>query len=347
MGLKDPHLKTNASKRKNTSENITIDAKHNEMLKHFQNLQRSIPEKKKELKQLKEKFDEVSKLENSDFDMEIILFKDNIEEKIKILEKEIQEIVDKKEEKAYYLNVGSLLTNYYDTIEHSKKKNLQDGGDFMMTDNSHNELDEEEDDEDEEPEFDEDDFSDDESDEEEEEVKPTTSKKKKDTKPSTTQPQKSVLDFFNASNDEEKEEESVTPKEEEVKSTPTNNPSKEMTFSSMKISDFVKQESKFKKKDLLEVYLQKVDPNYIPTIKFDMKQFTCKACNYEMTLYATDGIQICEKCGIQENILIESDKPSFKDCNGESVNSSFSYKRLNHYSELIFYWCFIGIFLYF
>ena len=72
-----------------------------------------------------------------------------------------------------------------------------------------------------------------------------------------------------------------------------------------------------------------------------MKQFTCKACNYEMTLYATDGIQICEKCGIQENILIESDKPSFKDCNGESVNSSFSYKRLNHYSELIllvFYW---------
>ncbi len=335
MGLKDPHLKTNASKRKNTSENITIDAKHNEMLKHFQNLQRSIPEKKKELKQLKEKFDEVSKLENSDFDMEIILFKDNIEEKIKILEKEIQDIVDKKEEKAYYLNVGSLLTNYYDTIEHSKNKNHIDSqtSDFMMTDNSHNEV-EEDDEDDEEPEFDddEDDFSDDESDEEEE-VKPT-SKKKKDPPPSQKQT-KSVLDFFNSNNDEEEKEECSTPKEEEVKTPTTNNPSKEMTFSSMKISDFVKQESKFKKKDLLEVYLQKVDPTYIPTIKFDMKQFTCKACNYEMTLYATDGIQICEKCGIQENILIESDKPSFKDCNGESVNSSFSYKRLNHYSELI------------
>lgn len=336
MGLKDPHLKTNASKRKNTSENITIDAKHNEMLKYFQNLQRSIPEKKKELKQLKEKFEEVSKLENSDFDMEIILYRDNIEEKIKIFEKEIQFIVEKKEEKAYYLNVGCLLTNYYDTIEHSKNKNHIDSqtSDFMMTDNSHNELEEEEEEDEDEPEldFDEDDFSDDDSDEEEEVVK-QISKKKKDTTPKT----KSVLDFFNASNDEE----CVIPKEEELKTTTTNNPSKEMTFSSMKISDFVKQESKFKKKDLLEVYLQKVDPTYIPTIKFDMKQFTCKACNYEMTLYATDGIQICEKCGIQENILIESDKPSFKDCNGESVNSSFSYKRLNHFSELTF----IGILL--
>ncbi len=39
MGLKDPHLKKNIQKNKHQSENITIDAKHNEMVKYFQNLQ--------------------------------------------------------------------------------------------------------------------------------------------------------------------------------------------------------------------------------------------------------------------------------------------------------------------
>ena len=50
-----------------------------------------------------------------------------------------------------------------------------------------------------------------------------------------------------------------------------------------------------------------------------------------MTLYPSDGIQICENCGNQQNILIESDKPSFKDPPLEVCY--FSYKRINHYNE--------------
>jgi hypothetical protein len=50
-----------------------------------------------------------------------------------------------------------------------------------------------------------------------------------------------------------------------------------------------------------------------------------------MTLYPSDGIQICESCGLQQNILIESDKPSFKDPPMEVCY--FSYKRINHYNE--------------
>jgi hypothetical protein len=101
----------------------------------------------------------------------------------------------------------------------------------------------------------------------------------------------------------------------------------------MKISDFVSQESNFKKKNILEDYLLKVDPNYIPSVRFDTQLFQCKNCNYEMTLYPTEGIQICDRCGRTENVLIESDKPSFKDCNGDTTNNSFTYKRANHMSE--------------
>jgi len=50
-------------------------------------------------------------------------------------------------------------------------------------------------------------------------------------------------------------------------------------------------------------------------------------------LYPSDGLQICQKCGLQQNILIESDKPSFKDPPLEICY--FSYKRINHFNELL------------
>jgi predicted amidophosphoribosyltransferase len=79
--------------------------------------------------------------------------------------------------------------------------------------------------------------------------------------------------------------------------------------------------------------LQKIDPKYVSRIKIDTNICKCSNCNIEMTLYPSDGIQICENCGNQENILIESDKPSFKDPPLEVCY--FSYKRINHYNEYI------------
>jgi predicted amidophosphoribosyltransferase len=96
----------------------------------------------------------------------------------------------------------------------------------------------------------------------------------------------------------------------------------------------VKEESTFKKKNVLDEYLQKIDPNYVSKIKVDVNICKCSVCNTEMTLYPSDGIQICENCGNQENILIESDKPSFKDPPMEVCY--FSYKRINHYNELLY-----------
>ena len=64
---------------------------------------------------------------------------------------------------------------------------------------------------------------------------------------------------------------------------------------------------------------------------YDTKIFKCSQCNHEMTLYPSDGLQICSKCGNQEYVLIESDKPSFKDPPLEVCY--FSYKRINHFNE--------------
>ena len=89
-------------------------------------------------------------------------------------------------------------------------------------------------------------------------------------------------------------------------------------------------------KDIIyDKYMQLIDKNYINNDKtylydaFDM----CNTCNVEMLLNNNTGQLICPKCGIIENIIIDSDKPSFKEPPKEMT--SFCYKRINHLNEFL------------
>lgn len=59
----------------------------------------------------------------------------------------------------------------------------------------------------------------------------------------------------------------------------------------------------------------------------------CNKCKIEKTIHANDGYLICTSCGDSEPILLESDKPSYKDSNIES--KACAYKRANHLSEIL------------
>ena len=50
---------------------------------------------------------------------------------------------------------------------------------------------------------------------------------------------------------------------------------KDMGYTSMKISDFVKQESKFKKKNILDEYLSKIDSKHNHRLIFDKNLYKC------------------------------------------------------------------------
>jgi hypothetical protein len=52
-----------------------------------------------------------------------------------------------------------------------------------------------------------------------------------------------------------------------------------------------------------------------------------------MLLNQNTGMLICPKCGIVEKIIINSDKPSYKDPPKEQT--SFCYKRINHLNEFL------------
>ena len=57
----------------------------------------------------------------------------------------------------------------------------------------------------------------------------------------------------------------------------------------------------------------------------------CKKCNTEKKLFLADAKLICENCGEETSILIDSDKPSYKDPPREVCY--FAYKRINHFNE--------------
>ena len=59
----------------------------------------------------------------------------------------------------------------------------------------------------------------------------------------------------------------------------------------------------------------------------------CEDCGAEMTMCLNEAILTCSVCGFQEKILVDSDKPSYKDPPRE--NSYYAYKQINHFNELL------------
>ena len=57
----------------------------------------------------------------------------------------------------------------------------------------------------------------------------------------------------------------------------------------------------------------------------------CPLCSDTLTLKNVDSLLLCVKCGYTQNIIINSEKASYKDPPRES--SYFAYKRINHFNE--------------
>lgn len=83
---------------------------------------------------------------------------------------------------------------------------------------------------------------------------------------------------------------------------------------------------------LLEQYLQKIDPEHArSTTTSDDLYGECEECGAEMVFSLNEALFTCPKCGYQEFVLVDSDKPSYKDPPREV--SYYAYKRINHFNE--------------
>jgi predicted RNA-binding Zn-ribbon protein involved in translation (DUF1610 family) len=100
-----------------------------------------------------------------------------------------------------------------------------------------------------------------------------------------------------------------------------------------------KSKSKKKKQalgrnELLEQYLLRINPEYVKKVnEVDDVSNECMACGADMAFSQTEAMLYCPECGNSEFILIDSDRPSYKDPPRES--NYYAYKRINHFNELL------------
>ena len=86
------------------------------------------------------------------------------------------------------------------------------------------------------------------------------------------------------------------------------------------------------RENILDKYLSIVEDNHITKRDHDNDDYEhCKDCHIEKVLNQSEAILYCPSCGSSERIVIDSDKPSYKDPPREV--SYFAYKRINHFNE--------------
>jgi hypothetical protein len=91
-------------------------------------------------------------------------------------------------------------------------------------------------------------------------------------------------------------------------------------------------ERKVQPNDLLNKYLLSEDPEAAKGVEGSEDEWThCEACGSEMIVCMNEATVTCSKCGNKEFILIDSDKPSYKDPPREM--SYYAYKKINHFNE--------------
>ena len=82
--------------------------------------------------------------------------------------------------------------------------------------------------------------------------------------------------------------------------------------------------------DIINEYMSSVDESYNSGIT-NYQLDKCKLCKQTMVYSLIDSALVCNHCGYTEEIIINSERVSYKDPPREA--SYFAYKRMNHFNE--------------
>lgn len=339
---------------------VTVDAKHNEMLKHFEEQRKKLPEKCGELEKSESEYDDLKKISNKDLNNEQLSRKFFLEDKISSLKEEIDNIENNRDELKYFMDTGHLLYDYYENIQNiSKSKNsissthsspnnlssLQQNSSQTSTIMSSNSI-----------------------------AIPnakqhtTQHSGKCETKISINSPEKEVNHIYETKKGKKKDIKNIMQFLSTGSSPPTNSSTENASsISSAKNynDDKNNKDNKnnacegtsltsqtenqpntpllnfrgegstenFQRSKYRDQYLKIIDPNFVIKIEHDEDCNFCEECGCEKNIIASEGIMVCESCGLTDLIVIDSERPSYREPPPEV--SYFAYKRMNHFNELL------------
>ena len=87
-------------------------------------------------------------------------------------------------------------------------------------------------------------------------------------------------------------------------------------------------------KNNVQCYLENMDTAFLDINNFVTQNSICKYCyDGELIPIEHEGVIVCNKCGIQNQYLMENEKPSYKEPPKEVC--FYAYKRINHFREIL------------
>jgi hypothetical protein len=120
---------------------------------------------------------------------------------------------------------------------------------------------------------------------------------------------------------------------EEVAQEEQNNAKSNLPLLDENIPSDIPEKKGLQRNQLLNDYLQIEDPSMARNTveEYDDPWTNCEMCGNEMIMCLNEANLTCSKCGHQEFILVDSDKPSYKDPPREVCY--YAYKKINHFNE--------------
>jgi predicted RNA-binding Zn-ribbon protein involved in translation (DUF1610 family) len=277
-------------------ERQTLDAKHNNILKSFTNNKDNLNNYYKELNKINNKLIELNNKNASEVIINIELQQKiwDYDDKKKEIENEIYKIENNIEQNEYMLKTGKLINNYYNVVNQEHNYNTLNENENAETENAEDDN------------IKDDNVKDDNYEDENSEYNNT--------------------EYENLDVNEYKDEnldDNNNKDENDILNTILNNNDNKIV-------------KNINKDIIYDKFMKLIDKNYINTTN-DSKNKNyfdkCIKCSIEMLLNNNSGQLTCPNCGYIENIIVDSDKPSFKEPPKEMT--SFCYKRINHLNEFL------------
>ena len=298
---------------------ITLDAKHQSIITDLSSIGVKYKQKQNELESLEAEL--VSKKESISRNPDIPMIQEyhdiyRIEGDIEQIKKELDDLSRNKGMQEYFLKTGDKLCQYYQHLEHVADNKPEEAsvpkkrGRPSKTSTR---------------------------------TIKTKGKRNFSWMENTTTRGTNVLSFFQqnavspGSDDEpeEKTEQSIDDPEEQVEQDVS--VKKESSDDELYPQPSTDPGADFDRSVALQQYLQEVDPNYSPPKPPTWMVDFCPVClqndkvRRELILQSSDGVLTCKVCGHMAQVVIDSEKPSYKDPPPEATY--FAYKRINHYNE--------------
>jgi hypothetical protein len=307
-------------KPKYVTEIKTLDETHKKIVTEFQKRKRLLPRKKNQLIELAKKLQTIEAKDASQYTNEDIKFRSKLKSDMVVLTEEIYDIENNISETEYYSKTNELLMDYYDILEEDDWDDPVEHSDTTSVD-------------------------------------PDTTLETNQQEGRTNQDNQDhqdhqdhqadkldTLDKLNILNRQNKKPKKITRRRKkrindtlniDIMSYFSNIDSPLNSLQTNKEQNQKQDESEKDKKDrseLLDKFRMLVDNEYLCE-KNKNKGFIrkCEECNTEKTLNQAEGSYVCQRCGISEMIIIESETPNYKDSIPDKPG--YPYKRINHFNE--------------